>query len=106
MCNNEGPRLIGNRVHYVSHGTPIREDGTQAYVKQCRAAIITEVADDFDESAMVGLCVVNPTGLFFHPLTGSDDDCKGSELGGLAKWSCDGYDHQGGTWHIPAEENA
>lgn len=35
--------LVGDWVHYVAHGTPIREDGTQAYPSACRAAMITEV---------------------------------------------------------------
>jgi hypothetical protein len=100
VCMDAG--IIGCRVHYVSHGTPIREDGTQAYTSRCRPAVITEVSEDFQESGMVGLCVINPTGLFFHPLT--DHGCeidKGSEITGRAPWSCDGYDHAGGTWHIP-----
>lgn len=62
---------VGEIVHYVSHGTPVREDGSQAYPSVCRAAIVTEVtADprDSDEEQMVGLAVQNPTGQFFHPL--------------------------------------
>ncbi|MFJ2029439.1 hypothetical protein [Streptosporangium sp. NPDC087985] len=31
---------VGRIVHYVSHGTPPRPDGTQAFTSQCRAAIV------------------------------------------------------------------
>ena len=34
---------VGRIVHYVSHGTPLRPDGTQAYSSVCRAAMVTEV---------------------------------------------------------------
>lgn len=93
-----GIPAVGDRVHYVSHGTPVREDGTQAYTAQCRAAIITEVGEwpegktsDEDRrniAVPVGLCVTNPTGLFFHPL--ADGGCMQSEIG-----------REGGTWHWP-----
>lgn len=89
---------VGQIVHYVSHGTPVREDGTQAYPVQCRAAVVTEVGEwpegKTSEEARrniavpVGLCVMNPTGLFFHPL--ADGGCVQSEDG-----------HEGGTWHWP-----
>lgn len=69
---------IGETVHYHSHGTPIRNDGTQAYKSLCRAAIVTELNDpdttDPDlmsgpcPSMTVGLMVANPTGQFFHSL--------------------------------------
>jgi len=29
---------VGRVVHYVSHGTPVRVDGTQAFYPRCRAA--------------------------------------------------------------------
>jgi hypothetical protein len=75
---------VGRIVHYVSHGTPVREDGTQAFPSVCRAAIITEVNGPI---TTVGLAVLNPTGLFFHE-------------------SCLQYegDHAGGTWHWPEFE--
>ena len=80
---------IGRAVHYVSHGTPPRADGSQAFPAACRAATITEVGDD-DHTA--GLMVANPTGLFFHSLAdgGSvfDDDDDPSQ-------------RQGGSWHWP-----
>lgn len=58
---------VGRIVHYVSHGSPVRSDGTQAYTSKCRAAIVTEVNPE--EPYQVGLCVLNPTGQFFHPLS-------------------------------------
>jgi hypothetical protein len=81
---------VGRQVHYVPHGTPVREDGTQAYPSgACRTAVITEVPDNPAPGAegYAGLCVTNPTGLFFHPLS----------EGGVA------YDeaHAPGTWHWP-----
>jgi len=90
---------VGRIVHYVSHGTPVREDGTQAYTSQCRAADVTEV----DPSGYrVGLMVKNPTGLFFQSLAdgGSGYD-PGVEMNDRVGWSCDGLHRQGGTWHWP-----
>ena len=77
---------VGRIVHYVSHGTPVREDGTQAYTPQCRAAVVTEV-DEVD-SFRVGLAVLNPTGQFFHSL----------DAGGCM---ADFTENQGGSWHWP-----
>lgn len=83
---------VGRIVHYVSHGTPVREDGSQAYTKQCRAAIITAVngpATDpvtFEDSDMydVDLCVLNPTGQFFNQHVVQMEQAR-----------------DGGTWHWP-----
>lgn len=77
---------VGRIVHYVSHGTPVRPDGTQAYTRECRAAIITEV--DAKDPSVVGLCVLNPTGQFFNRDVTRDE---GDEHDG--RW--------GGTWHWP-----
>lgn len=67
---------VGRIVHYVSHGSPVRADGTQQYLSECRAAVITEVgpgllpegvdAEIDSDAEVVGLCVLNPTGLFFR----------------------------------------
>jgi hypothetical protein len=73
---------VGRIVHYVSYGTPGGE-----YGRECRAAIVTHVNDDRDESyglGMVSLCVVNPTGLFFNQNV-----------------LYDGAGKAGGTWHWP-----
>ena len=76
---------VGRVVHYVSHGTPPRGDGTQTYPSQCRAAIVTEVPVQVPEgSTVVSLAVLNPSGLFFNH--GVPQDEQG---------------HEGGTWHWP-----
>lgn len=74
-------------VHYVSYGTPGGE-----YPSVCRAAKVTEV--DPMVPSHVGLFVMNPTGVFFHPLAG----------GGCHHHQGDHSDPQnpvypGGTWH-------
>lgn len=75
-------------VQYVSHGTPVREDGSQAFPPADRAAIVTEVGTD----GVVGLTVINPTGFFFHPL----------ESGGVPH---DQEHRRPGTWHWPDIED-
>jgi hypothetical protein len=88
---------VGDIVHYVSHGTPVGTDGSQAFPSACRAAIITEVAAEGEHllltgqagmeytgyELVVGLAVLNPSGLFFH----------------RAAMDPDG--RSGGTWHWP-----
>lgn len=87
MAEQSAPS-VGRIVHYVSHGTPIREDGTQAYESVCRAAIITEVPYEGDGTDrygnVVGLSVQNPTGVFYNR------DVPYDETGTV-----------GGTWHWP-----
>jgi hypothetical protein len=75
---------VGRAVHYVSYGSPVRPDGTQAFTSQCRAADITEVG----EGGAVGLFVKNPTGVFFHSLAdgGSDYDEAALPAGGSWHW--------------------
>lgn len=92
---------IGRKVHYVSHGTPLQKDGTQAYRSQCRAAIVTERQMPGDENDPIGLCVLNPTGMFFHSI--ADGGCLFDPGSGGAAWSCDARGHAGGSWHWPAE---
>jgi hypothetical protein len=65
---------VGRVVHYKSYGTPGGE-----YAPECRAAIITEIVSD----DMVGLAVLNPTGMFFNRATHREDV------------------QTGGTWHWP-----
>lgn len=76
---------VGASVHYVSHGSPIRPDGTQEYTSLCRAADVTEV--DPNDTNHVGLMVKNPTGLFFRSL--ADGGSRYAET------------FTGGTWHWP-----
>ena len=94
---------IGRIVHYVAHGTPVREDSTQAFPPACRAAIVTAVDDGTsvlvdmdvpsgdvtrttaqDRLETVSLAVLNPTGMFFNPGCAHDEGAKA-----------------GGTWHWP-----
>jgi hypothetical protein len=77
---------VNRQVHYVSYGSPLREDGSQAFSSQCRAAVITEVDGD-----NVGLCVINPTGLFFHPIAD----------GGVSYDEGEGGEYAAGSWHWP-----
>jgi hypothetical protein len=62
---------IGRIVHYVAYGTP----GGEFPAGVCRAAIITEInppQDNPNEPDVdlvrdnIGICVTNPTGLFFN----------------------------------------
>ena len=64
---------VGRIVHYVAYGTP----GGEFPAGVCRAAIITEVPQPgplpqrngvnvMEDPELVGLCIVNPTGLFFN----------------------------------------
>ena len=69
---------VGQMVHYKSHGTPIREDGTQAFTGECRAAIVAAQG----EGNLLSLCVLNPDGLFFNKEVDRDETAD-----------------QGGTWH-------
>lgn len=82
-------------VHYVSFGTPGGE-----YGKECRAAIITEVDLTVESPQTVGLCVLNPTGMFFNrtvPFHAADGPAEGK----VARNLCGGLDLPGGTWHWP-----
>ncbi|MER7930470.1 hypothetical protein ABTY96_46430 [Streptomyces sp. NPDC096057] len=83
------PPSVGRIVHYVSHGTPVREDGSQAFPPACRAAVVTEV--DPADRGRVGLAVLNPTGQFFHPLA----------AGGCEHVAVEEQPPTGGTWHWP-----
>lgn len=67
---------IGRTVHYVAYGTPGGEYVAGAH----RAAIVTEV----NGTDTVGLCVLNPNGMFFNRVT---------------PFSAAG--RQPGTWHWP-----
>ncbi len=81
---------VGRIVHYVSHGTPVRGDGSQAFASECRAAIITEVELGTPTSLggeRVGLAVLNPGGMFFHPLTaGGCVQRENNKVGGSWHW--------------------
>ncbi len=61
---------VGRIVHYVAYGTP----GGEFPAGVCRAATITEVDNPPDAAQFteghpvwpIGVCVMNPTGLFFN----------------------------------------
>lgn len=72
---------VGAIVHYVSHGTPPRPDGSQAYESQCRAAIVAAVPHIYPDHGAADLVVLNPTGLSFNRCNRDEDS------------------HAGGTWH-------
>lgn len=79
--------MVGETVHYVSHGTPTRTDGTRAFESVCRAAIVTETSQDPDGPGrgwFASLAVLNPSGMFFQE--------------GLAL-DADGPYYAPGTWH-------
>lgn len=119
MTTRARPRL-GELVHYVSYGTPKGE-----FTSQCRAAYVTEKPDEDTyegREGALGLAVLNPTGLFYHPLAmggvrehqrpeghvtdsikaqrvpGNEGDHwtpeEGQEAGERVP-----YDFPGGTWH-------
>lgn len=92
---------VGDSVHYVSHGSPVRPDGTQAYEPKCRAATVTagvncDVDHDGCGQPCVSLAVINPTGLFFDQHVSHDDPFPGHR---------DPAARLGGTWH-PQHETA
>ena len=70
---------VGRIVHYRSFGTPKGE-----FESTCRAAIVTQVGEFLTEPEVIGLCAINPTGLFFH------ERCRQDET-----------NTEGGTWHWP-----
>lgn len=59
---------IGRIVHYQSYGTPGGE-----YLPEPRAAVITAIHGD---SGAVGLCILNPTGMFFNEVVEHAQDDK------------------------------
>jgi hypothetical protein len=79
---------VGRVVHYVSHGTPVREDGSQAFESTCRAAIIAGIPypDEPDIADSVDLTVFNPTGLFFHAACPHEEPEDGPLVGGTWHW--------------------
>lgn len=102
---------VGDQVHYVSHGSPVRRDGTQAYESMCRAAIVTEAPEGVDGPQVLGLCVLNPTGMFFDrsvprhdggAVPGDPECLSRANHGNPFRYCACGWTEphfQGGTWH-------
>jgi hypothetical protein len=94
---------IGRVVHYVSYGTPGGE-----YKSECRAAVVTEA-----DGEVVGLCALNPTGLFFNrgvayhdgaETPGTPDCPQAGYHGSPHRYCACGWaeaSYKGGTWHWP-----
>lgn len=100
---------IGRVVHYVSYGTPGGE-----YASECRAAVVTVPVSEFaSRTPEVGLCVLNPTGMFFNESVvynegaevSGDPDCQLAASHGSPLRYCQcGWSEatlRGGTWHWP-----
>lgn len=82
---------VGRIVHYAAYGTP----GGEFPAGVCRAAIVTEVstesADTEGRFCTLGLCVLNPSGIYFN---------RGVQQDRAAE--CDGSTP--GTWHWPTRK--
>lgn len=79
---------LGDRVHYVAHGTPPHADGTQTYPSVCRAAFVTDYPPQIPEEPIVlDLFVVTPTGSHHNRAAHSDDLTAG------------------GTWHFACQHH-
>lgn len=93
---------VGRVVHYVSHGTPPRADGSQVYLPVCRAAVVTEISNEQDQDGIcIGVAVLNPTGMFFNQHIcqhEGDTVVDRDERTGVEVFS---RSHRGGTWHWP-----
>lgn len=104
---------VGRIVHYVSHGTPTRPDGSQAYTSVCRAAIVTAVpAEQKEDGGCLSLCILNPTGTFFHEHicysdggeTPGDPNCPNPHRDLPFRYCQCGWQEASlkpGTWHWP-----
>lgn len=81
---------VGRIVRYRTHGTPMREDGTQAFpsCEEC-AAFITQVEEG---SERVGLLVIHPDGFQFQSLAKGGSDYFAGE------------NAPGGTWFWPPRD--
>lgn len=88
----------GRIVHYVARGSA---DGR--FPSVCRAAMVTEA--EKDDPFRLGLCVVNPTGLFFHSLAdhgGVEHDAGDpAEEAPGARCASGERAYLPGTWHEP-----
>ena len=53
---------VGRMVHYFAYGTP----GGEFPSGVARAATVTEVDEPTNPNSAIGVCVMNPSGLFFN----------------------------------------
>lgn len=102
---------VGRIVHYVSRGSK-----DNVFPATCRAAIVTDVPDP-EQPLLIGLAVLNPSGLFFDQGLSYDDgqgtpgdkDCFAPHEKGPFNYCgvCDWTAPQliGGTWHWPERTN-
>lgn len=86
---------IGRIVHYVAFGTP----GGEYPAGVCRAAIVTKTFGPIETrpGTVVGLCIVNPTGLFFHETVDEDQPTPFD----ASSDGPQGAPPKPGTWHWP-----
>lgn len=84
---------VGRIVHYVSYGTPAGE-----YKSECRAAVVTEVPEDVESPQTLGLCVLNPTGMFFNRTVPYHEGDTGYDHAGI---EVPERSYRGGSWHWP-----
>lgn len=91
---------VGDVVHYVSYGTPGNE-----YRPACRAAVVTEVSswvESATDQPSVGLCVLNPTGVFFRTLDAGGCSYHPGDVGhDVSGAEVTERSYPGGTWHRP-----
>lgn len=111
MDTQRAKATVGRIVHYVSYGTPGGE-----FKQEHRAAIVTEVPEGVANPQTVGLCVLNPTGVFFNRTVSYHDGsghpgaptCPNPETHGnpfrycACGWTEPSY--RGGTWHWPERD--
>jgi hypothetical protein len=86
---------VGCVVHYVAFGTPGGE-----YPAVCRAAVVTEVPEGVVDPLTLGLCVLNPTGMFFNRTVPAHPGDPAADAPG-ARCAVGDRVYPGGTWHWP-----
>lgn len=88
--------VTGRMVYYVAYGTP----GGEYPAGVERAAVVTEVnvSTPSGEESVVGLCILNPTGLFFTRRV--KYDAAGAP--GTWHWMFDGQDKR----YVPGQTSA
>jgi hypothetical protein len=96
---------VGDSVHYVSEGSPVRLDGTQKYRSTCRAAVVTEVtagpkmSGPGPASCAAGLFVMTPNGTFSHSLAEGGCEYAPGGCAGAPRPGGGRLAHPGGSWH-------